>query len=359
MKIKQLPQFPRFPLKLKFPKFNFSLPQRTQTRIGLDLGSHNLKVAVIEGKDGSFKLTHAIMKDIRQTKDIPAAINKIFKEADIRSKKINISISGENVVARYLSLPKLTDGELKKAMEFELEDHIPFKPDEVYTDYHILGEEPNSKNRMRVFLVATKKELLDERMKLIQEAGLEPVLVTTDALALKNTFYFNYPDKNDVNITLLNIGDKITNLLITREQIPFFVRDTRFGGEAITTLIQTKSQLDRNAAEELKYNLQKASADVSEIIKATLGNLLNEIFVSLDFYENLTEQSIDEIYITGGSSQIYGLKEFLSGYLNLKIFPLEPFKNFSLSPNIPREELVKLSPYLAIAIGLALEDLNG
>lgn len=336
-----------------------SLPfakKRPDRRVGLDIGNYNLKIAEVEKSQNTFKILNAQIIDIRKTKDISPIIKDAFEQMRILSKKINIAVSGEDVVARYLSLPKMTDEELKKAMTFELEDHIPFKANEVYTDYYILGEEANSVNRMRVFLVATKKTLLEEKTNLLREAGLEPEVITTDALALKNIFYFNYPQKSQANVALLNIGDKITNLIIVREQIPYFVRDSRFGGEAITTLLQTKAQVDIKAAEELKHDFQKASPDLVQGIKATLGNLLNEIFVSLDFYENLTEQRIDEIYLSGGSAQLAGLKEFLSGYLNLPILDLDVLKNFSFASGISKEALAKISPYLAVALGLALEE---
>ena len=330
--------------------------KKPQRKLGLDIGSYNLKVAEIEIKADSFEIVGLGMRDIRGASDISGEIKEILQETHISTKEVNISISGENVVARHLSLPKMADDELRKAMAFELEDHIPFKVDEVYFDYRVLGEEPNSKNRMRVFLVATKKELLEKRVELVRRAGLEPRVLTMDALALKNTFYFNYPSKKLTNITLLNIGDKISNILITQEQIPYFVRDTHFGGDAITSLLQTKLELDKKAAEEVKHNLKNATPEVLQIIKAALVNLLNEIFISLDFYENLTQQTIDEIYICGGSSQLSGLKEFLGGYLNLKILDLDPFQNFSISPNIPQDMLPKLLPYLPVAIGLALEE---
>lgn len=333
------------------------LKKKSHRKVGLDIGSYNLKVAEIEIKESSYEIVGLGMKDIRETKNISEAIKEMFEEARISTRKVNTSLSGENVVARYLSLPKMTDDELKKAVVYELEDHIPFKADEVYTNYYILGDEPNSKNRMKVFLVATKKEPLDNMVKVIREAKLEPEVVTMDALAIKNTFYFNYPSKDQTNIALLNIGDKITNILITREQIPYFVRDTRFGGNVITALIQQiNSELDKKGAEEFKYNLQGVSPDILQIIKRTLTNLLNEIFISLDFYENLTERRIDEVYISGGSSKLFGLNEFLSGYLGIEIITLNPFKNFSISPNVPQETILKLSPYFAVAIGLALEE---
>lgn len=339
----------------------FNLPfikQKNDTKIvGLDIGVYNLKVAEIKLKDSSSGQVTALgIKDIRQTKDISESIKQLLDEAGINGKKVNLSVSGETVVARYLSLPKMNEEELRKAIIFELEDHVPFKPEEVYLDFQILGDDPNSANRMRVFLVAVKKETLDKRIELAHKVGLETQVVTMDALALMNTLYFNYPAKKTTNTTLLNVGEKITNLIICRERIPYFIRDTRFGGEVINTLLETKLEMDKTTAEELKYNLQNTPEDVSKLIKTTLATLLNEIFVSIDFFENLTEQKIEEIYISGGSSQLWGLREFLGGYLGLEIITLDPFKNFTLPSHIPQEKAAKLLPYFSIAIGLALEN---
>ena len=335
-------------------KFQFSILKKAKTNAGLDIGSCNIKVVELEEKNGSFVLVNAAIKETGPQNNTLQEITSLFKQAGIRAKKVNIAVSGENTVARYLSLPKMSEAELKKAMEFQLEDHIPFKPEEVYVDYQTLGEDEGASNKLRLFLVASKKELIDSRIKLIKQAGLEPQVITTDALALKNTFYFNYPAKTESNITLLNAGSKFTNILISKRQIPYFLRDAKFGGETITNSIQTALQIERNNAESLKQNPGSSPAEVPEIIKSAMSSLLNEIFVSLDFYENLTEQRIDEVYVSGGSSQLTGLKEFLAGYLNIPILPLDPFKNFSVSSR-PKEAFLKLAPFMAVAVGLALE----
>jgi type IV pilus assembly protein PilM len=325
-------------------------------RVGLDIGSYNLKVVEIESRENSASLINLAMKEIRNVQDISSAITQLLQDAQIDCEDVNICLSGDNVVARYLSMPKMSEEELKKAIVYELEDHIPFKPEEVYTDCRILGDEESAQNRMRVFLVATKKNFLEERIEIVRKVGLIPQVVTTDALALKNTFYCNYPEKENTNVALLNVGDKITNILIAHQKIPYFVRDTHFGGDAITALIKTKLNVEQNKAEELKYNLKDAPEDLLQLIKSAFANLLNEIFVSLDFYENLTEQRIDEVFICGGSAQLAGLKDFLGGYLGLSIQDLAPFKIFSSSTSISPDTLAKLSPYFAVAIGAALEE---
>lgn len=331
--------------------------KKPSVHLGLDIGNNSLKIIEIASRKDSFEIVNAGIKSLCEDADSVKEIKHFFKELNIQSKEVNLSISGDDVVARYISLPKMTEAELKKAMDFELEDHIPFKASEVYVDYTLLGEDANTKNRIMVFLVATKKETLDKRVKIVQDAGLKAKLVTMDALALKNCFYFNYPEKENANAALLNIGEKTTNLIITRKRIPYFVRDTHFGGNTITCLLQTKMETDKAKAEEFKRNLKDAPIEVTRTVKAAFANLLNEIFVSLDFYENLTEHKIEVVYISGGSSQLAGLKEFLSGYLGVEIIDISPFKNFTISPKIPKEILSDKSPYFSISCGLALEGL--
>lgn len=336
-------------------KLPFALSQKPERRLGLDIGAHSIKLAEVQEKGGALTLLNCCIKELTDPKDAAQAIGEALREKGITAKKAALAVSGEHVVSRYISMPKMNEAELKKAMTFELEDHIPFKTDEVYTDYHVFGEDPNAKNRIRVLLVATKKEPLEERLALVRQAGLIPQIITTDAMALKTIFYHAYPQKRQAHIAILNVGERITNLLIAHEEIPYFVRDTRFGGETLTTLIQTKAQLDRPKAELLKCSLKETTGEMADLIKASLSNLLNEIFVSLDFYENLTEQRIDELYLTGGSSQLVGLKEFLGGYLNVKILQLDPFLHLTPATKLPAAGLTSLTPYLAVALGLALE----
>lgn len=333
--------------------------KKSSRRIGLDIGSDSLKAVEIEVNDKAAKIINLGIKNIQDidAAQIPRAIKDLLKEINLSGKEVNISISGENVVARYLSLPMMSPEELKKAMEFQIEDHIPFKAEEVYTDYRIIGDDPRSKNRMQVFLVAARKELIEAKSKLIQEAGLKAQVVTMDALSIKNALYFNYPQQNNANIAILNIGNKTTNIIITKNQTPYFVRDVRFGGETIGFLLKTKLNLDSTQAEKLKRDMRDVSPEVKQMVKLSLTNLLNEIFASFDFYENLTEQRIDQVYLTGGFSQFSGLKEFLGGYLNLEPIFINPFQGFSLPPKISPEAAKADSAFFSVAIGLALEEL--
>ena len=104
--------------------------KKSPRRVGLDIGSDNLKVVEIEIADKTSKMINMGIKNIQDLDPtgIPKAIKDLLKEANISAKEVNISIAGENVVARYLSLPKMAPDELKKAMEFRLKTTSLLRP---------------------------------------------------------------------------------------------------------------------------------------------------------------------------------------------------------------------------------------
>lgn len=90
----------------------------------------------------------------------------------------------------------------------------------------------------------------------------------------------------------------------------------------------------------------------------TLRRLQNEILRSFDYYkEEFREEKIDRIFLTGGSSRLLNLGEFLSNALGIKVETVDPVDNLKIdkSSGIDQAALKEVSPRLALAIGLALE----
>ena len=329
------------------------------TSVGLDIGSFSAKIVELKREKDSYSLKGLGFSQIKGTaqKDISDAIKKACEEARVSTKKINASIFPEGTIIRYLSLPSMSHEELDKAMDFEIERYIPFDKNEVCSDYQILREGEDKKN-MQILLVATKKKVVEERVKIIEGAGLEPQVVTIDSLVLKNTFEMNYPDKKDVTVGILNLGSKISNINIVRGNISYFMRDIQLGGEDLTYLIKEKLDINNEEAEKLKYEPGDKEGEVFKTIEPVLGNLLNEIYLSFDYYESEFSMAVDEVYITGGSSSLKWLPGFLHDNLGRKVHILEAAKRIPLSKNILPDRAKSLSCCLAVAIGLALETFN-
>jgi len=327
--------------------------------VGLDIGSHSVKVSEIKQVKDTFSLNGLGYGQLSgsEPKEISDTIKKVCDEAKISSKKVNASIFPEGTIVRYLLLPNMSPEELDKAMNFEIERYIPFGKEPVVSDYQVLKEDPAKKN-MQILLVAARKNVVEQKVKIIQDAGFDPQVITIDSLVLKNAFEINYPEKKDVTVGLLNIGSKITNINIVRDKFSYFMRDIHLGGENITHLIKEMLDIDNEQAELLKQNPGDKEEEIFKAIEPMLGNLLNEIFLSFDYYESEFGMVVDEVYVSGGTANLKRLSNFLSENLGRDVYSLDLTKNLMIGSNVSPEQLKSVSSGIAIAIGLALESYN-
>ncbi len=325
--------------------------------IGLDIGNFNVKAVELENSSAGPVVNGVGCAQLKSLENnlVIEAIQKACEDARVTTKRVNASIFSEGAILRYLLLPEMTGDELQKAMKYEIERYVPFGKDEVVSDYQILKQDAGKKN-MKILLVAAKKQSIENRVKLIQDAGYDPEVITIDPLALKNPFAFNYPEKKDVTVGLLNIGTKITNINIVRGDASYFMRDIQIGGANITSLIKEQLDLEYGEAERLKCNPpEEREEELFKVIQPILGNLLNEIYLSFDYYESEFGMVVDEVYICGGSSQLKWLPDFLRDNLGREIIPLNASKVITTSKEINSENLSNLSPLLPVSVGLAIE----
>lgn len=251
----------------------------------------------------------------------------------------------------------MDEEELKQALKFEGQKHIPFPVAEVNMDGYILKKDlPDSK--MLVLLAAVKKDLVGKRIKFIEDAGLKINAIDMDSLALVNAFNHNYSGEEALKaktVALLNIGASMSNLNILEDGIPRLSRDIYSAGNNLTQKIQDAFALDLKSAEEFKLYPDKISLDkLMKVVEAALSNLAAEIRVSFDYYESQSASSVGEIFLSGGGSACSGLSDILANAIGVPVRYWDPLKRINSANGIDAEKLKPLSAQLAVAVGLAL-----
>jgi len=334
-----------------FPKLK--LPVKEKFNIGLDIGTHSIKCVKLKcNADGSELVSYSIeevqLDPIETLKKI-----KHEQEADL----VNISFCGSSTVIRYVSFLKMNKNELKQALKFEAQKHIPFSLNDVNLDAEILKDDLPD-NKMLVLIAAIKKELIQQRLKLLENSALRPNLVDIDSLALVNAFNYSYPKietPENKAVCLLNIGSNISNVNILCNGIPALSRDIHSAGANFTKKLMDIFSLDFKEAEKLKINPDGENANkVKAAIESVLTNLATEIRTSFDYYESQNTSNVVKIYLSGGTAKIPGLSEMLSACLGIQVEPWDPFKQVKVSENIDSAKLNQFSSQLNVAIGLAL-----
>jgi type IV pilus assembly protein PilM len=287
--------------------------------------------------------------------DQPELLRRIIQEQAV--KRVNISVSGQQAITRYIDFPKMNAGELKQALKFESQKYIPFPYSEVNLDACILKDDLPD-NKMRILLAAVKKDFLKQRLDLLKSLGLEVDIVDIDSLALINAFTFNYSEVEDLNkktIALLNIGSATSNLNILENSMPSLSRDINIGGNNFTQRITDALGVDFKSAEELKTNSDKQKSEkILTAIESILAKLAQEVRTSFDYYESRSVTSVEKIFLSGGGSLYSGMNEMLSNLLGLKVENWDSFKKIPIAETSNPAKIKSLSGQLAVAIGLAL-----
>lgn len=321
-----------------FPKHNFLDFIRKRSHIGLDIGTSSIKLVVLEEKAKQQKILKKFSyMDIAVGSNLALTVDSFIKKEGLTGSLVNVSVSGPSVIMRYLIMPKMDMAELKKAIKFEIKEHIPFPIDEIVADCAILKEGIEN-NKMLVVLAAVRKVMIQERLSLLEKAGVIPQAVDIDCFCLANVFNNSYRQfnkkeetasaNNDVSQTqaakpevvgLLNIGSRFTNMAIVENGILNFSRDIGFGGEELT-----------------------------------LNNLVNEISSSIDYYENQSGLPIEKIYLSGGASCLSAALNFIKEQLDVSILNLDISSGIAFDEQLNKEEFKPKESLYAIALGLAL-----
>jgi type IV pilus assembly protein PilM len=207
----------------------------------------------------------------------------------------------------------MTREELEESIRWEAEQYIPFDINEVNLDFQILNG-AGMEGQMDVLLVAAKKDLIDDYVQVIGDAGLQPGIIDVAAFAVENAFEANYDLRSDEVVALVNIGAQVVNINIVANGAPAFTRDISTGGSAYTEEIQKALSVGWEEAERMKIGGkgERTAQDVvphevEEAMRTVTDTVLGEISRSLDFFAaTAAESRISKIYLSGGGARVSG-----------------------------------------------------
>jgi type IV pilus assembly protein PilM len=268
-----------------------------------------------------------------------------------------------------VKLPKLSRKELALTINVEAEPFIPFDINDVRLTYCILNDvTEEGEAKMETVLVAAKKESVQDKIDILEGAGLDPVIVDVDSFALETLYSRLVPAADNTSVLFLNIGQKVTNLSIVTQGVTRVVRDIFVAGATFDKAISKalKSDIAAAVAAKKTHSLLVSDEDkeaaiesfdkegiiVSKAATGVLRDLYTEVSRSIDFYLSQgVDHSIAKIMVSGGMANLGNIAKFLSAEFKVPVEIINPLAFLPEQPkNIPKDVL----PSLAVAAGLAL-----
>jgi len=344
---------------------------RSKSIVGLDIGSSCVKAVEVVPRGDGFELVHLGIAPLPHdaivdgaflnSGAIADAIREAIAKSGSRAKHVAAAVSGHSVIVKKISVPAMTVEELEESIRWEAEQYIPFDVNEVNLDFEVI-QHGDAERPMEVLLVAAKRDLIDDYVNLIGEAGLVPSVIDVAGFAVENAFEANYePGPEDV-VAVINIGAQVTNINVVSAGVPAFTRDVSTGGNQYTAEIQRALSIGFDEAERIKIGEPSAREsqdvvpqEVEQAMRSVTNTLVGEIARSLDFFSaTAADTRIQRVVLAGGSARVPGIDAVFRERTGLDVRVLNPLQKMLPSNRFDPEYLAQVGPALGVGIGLAL-----
>ena len=343
-----------------------------RSSVGVDFGSHTLKAAEVVRSNGGFAVTRigitqtppgAVSKGVATNPEaLGPVIRTLLDDAGIRSKRVVTALGGQSAIIRLLTMPDMPEGELERAVAFEVDRYLPAGVRDVKHNYRVLRKPKDGGGQLEILLVVAAKELVDRHMAPLAAAGLTSAVMEVTPFSMVRAVAPR-DGNGDTATVYVDIGAESSDILIAVEERLRLARNIPIGGNALTKAIAEALGLDIDAARALKEQRAQAlvegesSDDLRRLHQAILpviSTMATELRRSLDFYQaRLGDQPISKVVLTGGTAKLRHLAPFLSGELGVPVELGNPFGACETAGLAP-ELVADVAPMMAVAVGLAL-----
>ena len=260
--------------------------------IGIDIGSHAIKVAELRTKGREAELVSVGITEtpegavdhtgVYNSDAVGDTLKQLLKSSEIKSGPVVVSLAGQaSVLVRTLEVPRMTPTELKEHMAWEINRNIPFAESNVLSDYKVLpDDDPNSPN-MEVVMALAPQSAIDTLVACIKRAGKQAVGIDVEPLAIARSLEFSHGDEyRDQVVCMVEMGGKTTAINIYRNGRLLMPRQIPIGGEMFTKAIADTYMLGLPDAETMKR--ERAVIPEGEITAAEQGGAFMPTFGDAD-----------------------------------------------------------------------------
>lgn len=277
-----------------------------------------------------------------------------------------ISVVGAgNLFAQNIRVAQAEGDELAKIVHFEAVGRLPFGSEEAEVRY-IEADDVRQGDTIRreVILLACHRPTIDRLIGVVESAGLNPVAIDVEPLALLRCYGRQF--RRDVDqqrrVMFVEIGASNTVAVVARGTDTMFVKYIDIGGKHFDnevarhlkmTLGESASLRRHNADRPKEQRDAEIDRGVGEAVRSTLEKLAHELSLCIRYYSvTFRGQPLDRIVLGGGEAS-EDLAEWLAARLDLPCDvgdPLRPFEGNNVAGRAGQWK---------VAAGLAMRETSG
>ncbi|TPV93375.1 MAG: hypothetical protein B7733_20735 [Myxococcales bacterium FL481] len=299
--------------------------------VGIDLGSHQVKLALVKGGLRTSRLVETVIVPLDEEQrggdpldaGISAAIATL-RERGWSGLPASVAMPGGATSFRVVKLPFSDPKRVAQVIGFELDGQFPVPLEELEYDHVVSAIAGGG---AAALVTAVRREQIDEIVARFRNGGVDVRMITTGPLAVAQVAGGGLmPSTSDDDRTpvalVLDIGHRETGLIALAEKGPVAARTLRRGGRDLTQALREAYGLDFAQAETAKHRdgfvlhatlegLSDEQRRSGEVLAGALDRTLREIEHTRRWLDAELRCEVTELRLVGGGSLTSGLDAFL------------------------------------------------
>ncbi|OGZ66410.1 MAG: hypothetical protein A3C50_02600 [Candidatus Staskawiczbacteria bacterium RIFCSPHIGHO2_02_FULL_43_16] len=352
-----------------FKNLNLFLPKKM---VGIDIGTSAIKIVEISrwGKGKTLEnyghiTSDSIYKDSPLAVDrgsralsrdfVPLAIKGILQEAKIKTKEAVFSIPDFYTFCTSFDIPPMPQKEIAGAVQYNASQYVTLPMKEVTLDWKIISGAPNGSTPLKIFLVAVPNQVIQEYQAIAKEAGLELYAMEAEATAISRALARG----SKKTICLMDIGVQSSTVNIIDDGVLKRSYSFNFYSGQLAKTVSGALGVGLPEAEKIKNKdgINSPNNTIGEALRLLVDPLVVQLrSISSEFTQS-EQKEVQEIYLTGGTANLPGLKEHINQKLGKTATVPNCFSDF-LYPPILEDKLRAMSPGFSAAMGVAIGGLE-
>jgi len=222
-------------------------------------------------------------------------IKEELSKNQVLVKEANIVLLGRDLIVRTFHMPVLPQNELYNAVRFEAKKYIPFKVEDLVSDFQTQFDKSNHKNF--ILFVGIKKESLDKYLSIFTQLGIKVNAIEYAGYSVLRLLKLAKVRENGI-VAVVNAdlaAEDEVNFIVLENGFPLFSRDIILGGESAAMAVQPQQPLPVSASDNLeKIKVELRISFDFYLRKFPTKNIRNVVFISSDEYRTELEGFIKE-----------------------------------------------------------------
>jgi type IV pilus assembly protein PilM len=286
-------------------------------------------------------------------KQISQIIKKLVHETRVSTKSVVSALPGSSVYTVVVKMPQMSKDEIEKAVQWQAEQNIPLKLDEVKISWQLISSSVGPQKEMAVMIIAAPNTKIERMMKTLEGADLKVKSLETAPVALTRSLGVTAGAK----VMIIDIGATNTEIAIVKDEVLYHSRTLPVASFAFTRAMSQNLGLDINQAEQFKRKFglsqDKLEGEIFKTLQPLLTGIVEEVKRSLKFYQEQFGETIDKIIVSGGGARLPELSSYISSLMEIDVQVAQPWAGVSFPPSV-QQDLINTYAEYSTAVGLAM-----